>query len=64
MKTSFRKYGRLKGQDLCEITLTNDVGMEVKLLNYGATLESLTLAGVNMVLTLPKSEDYHQERNY
>ena len=41
MKTSFNKYGRKDGKDLCEIVLENDHGMIVKVLNYGATLEKV-----------------------
>lgn len=43
MKTSFNKYGRKDGKDLCEISLKNDNGMVVKVLNYGATLEKFCL---------------------
>ena len=64
MKTSFRKYGRKDNKDLCEITLENDHGMVVKVLNYGATLEKVLLDGENMILSLDKPEDYDKERNY
>ncbi len=52
MKTSFKKYGRKDSQDLCEISLENDHGMQVNLLNYGATLEKILLNQENMILTL------------
>lgn len=64
MKTSFKKYGQKDGKDLCEITLENDKGMEVKVLNYGATLEKVLLNGENMILSLLSPEDYSKERNY
>lgn len=65
MKTNFVKYGRKDGKDLCEITLTNDAGMQVKVLNYGATLEKVLMPdGKNMILSLEKPEDYSKERNY
>ena len=37
------KYGHQNHHDLCEITMTNDIGMQVKILNYGATLEDVVL---------------------
>ncbi|GAA3634905.1 galactose mutarotase [Lactobacillus hamsteri] len=65
METSFIKYGRKDEKDLCEITLTNDAGMQVKVLNYGATLEKVLMPdGKNMILSLEKPEDYSKERNY
>lgn len=65
MKTSFKKYGRLNGHDLCEITLENDRGMTVKVLNYGATLEQVLMPdGKNMILSLQHPEDYSKERNF
>lgn len=64
MKTSFRKYGRKDNQDLCEISLENDHGMEIKVLNYGATLEKVLLNKENMILTLNSREDYSKERNF
>lgn len=51
MKTSFNKYGRKDGKDLCEISLKNDNGMVVKVLNYGATLEKVLLNDKNMILS-------------
>ena len=64
MKTSFRKYGRKDNQDLCEISLENGHGMQVKVLNYGATLEKVLLDGENMILSLNSPEDYSKERNF
>lgn len=64
MKTNFVKYGRKDDQDLCEITLQNDHGMTVKVLNYGATLEKVLLNGENMILSLKSPEDYSKERNF
>lgn len=64
MKTSFNKYGVLAGHDLCEITLSNDHNMSVKILNYGATLEKVSLNGEDMILSLAKPEDYSKERNF
>lgn len=64
MKTSFNKYGRKDGKDLCEISLKNDNGMVVKVLNYGATLEKVLLNDKNMILSLNSPADYSQERNY
>ena len=64
MKTSFEKYGRKDSQDLCEISLENDYGMQVNILNYGATLEKVLLNQENMILTLNSPEDYSKERNF
>ncbi|TSO26556.1 aldose epimerase family protein [Lactobacillus sp. LL6] len=64
MKTSFVKYGRKDDKDLCEITLANSKGTEVKVLNYGATLEKVLLNGENMILSLDTPLDYSKERNY
>ncbi|KRL89960.1 aldose epimerase family protein [Lactobacillus kalixensis] len=64
MKTNFEKYGRKDDKDLCEITLENDAGMTVKVLNYGATLEKVLLDGKNMVLSLKTPEDYSKQRNF
>ena len=64
MKTNFVKYERKDNKDLCEITLENDAGMAVKVLNYGATLEKVLLNGENMILSLNSPEDYSKERNF
>ncbi|MBN3488863.1 aldose epimerase family protein [Lactobacillus acidophilus] len=64
MKTNFVKYERKDNKDLCEITLENDAGMAVKVLNYGATLEKVLLDGENMILSLNSPEDYSKERNF
>ena len=64
MKTSFIKYSRKNNQDLCEISLENDHGMQVKVLNYGATLEQVLLGGENMILSLNEPADYSKERNF
>lgn len=65
MKTSFKKYGEFFGKDLCELVLENDHNMKVKLLNYGACLEKVIMPdGQNMVMSLEKPSDYHQERNF
>lgn len=64
MKTKFTKYGEKDGKDLCELVLTNSQGTEVKVLNYGATLEKVLIDGDDMILSLDKPEDYSKERNY
>ena len=64
MKTNFVKYERKDNKDRCEITLENDAGMAVKVLNYGATLEKVLLDGENMILSLNSPEDYSKERNF
>lgn len=64
MKTNFVKYERKDNKDLCEITLENDAGMAVKVLNYGDTLEKVLLNGENMILSLNSPEDYSKERNF
>ena len=55
MDVSVEQYGQYQGQNLYELTLTNDQGMVVKLLNYGATLEKVLLPEAdglhNMVLS-------------
>ncbi|XOQ56453.1 MAG: hypothetical protein ACFWTT_02295 [Lactobacillus delbrueckii] len=68
MRLTFKKYGRLQGRDLCEFALENDHGMSVKLLNYGATLEDVTVpvdgAKRHIILSLKQAEDYSKERNF
>ena len=68
MKTVVRKYGYLDNRDLCEISLINDNGMQVKILNYGATLEKIeipTSKGLeNIIMSLTSPEDYSKGRNY
>lgn len=68
MDVSVEQYGQYQGQNLYELTLTNDQGMVVRLLNYGATLEKVLLPEAdglhNMVLSLPTREDYSKERNF
>ncbi|KFC33859.1 aldose epimerase [Lacticaseibacillus rhamnosus K32] len=68
MDVSVEQYGQYQGQNLYELTFTNDQGMVVKLLNYGATLEKVLLPEAdglhNMVLSLPTREDYSKERNF
>ena len=68
MDVSVEPYGQYQGHNLYELTLTNDQGMVVKLLNYGATLEKVLLPEAdglhNMILSLPSREDYAKERNF
>lgn len=64
MRTSFKKYGEKNGKDLCEITLKNSQGTEVKVLNYGATLEKVLLDNENMIMSLSTPADYSKERNF
>lgn len=64
MKTKFTKYGVKDNKDLCEITLTNSQGTEVKVLNYGATLEKVLIDSENMILSLNEPIDYSKERNF
>lgn len=64
MKTTFTKYGQKDGKDLCEITLTNGQGTQVKVLNYGATLEQVLIDGENMIMSLLQPSDYSKERNF
>ena len=69
MKIQIKKYGYLQGKNLCEFTLTNDQGMQVKLLNYGATAEDVLVPLKNgeerhVILALNKPEDYDKERNF
>ena len=68
MDVSVEQYGQYQGQNLYELTLTNDQGMVDRLLNYGATLEKVLLPEAdglhNMVLSLPTREDYSKERNF
>ncbi|MCT3064954.1 aldose epimerase family protein [Lactiplantibacillus pentosus] len=68
MQVSVFKYGHQNHHDLCEISMVNDRGVQVKILNYGATLESIVLPMVtgprNVVLSLGGPEDYAKERNF
>lgn len=63
------KYQRLTHRDCCEITLTNNNGGTVTILNYGATLEKFIVPDhqgkfINMVLSLSKASYYSKERNF
>lgn len=68
MNISIYKYQRCNDKDYCEIQLTNDNGMKVVLLNYGATLEKILLPTCkgpkNVIMTLPGSQSYSKERNF
>lgn len=68
MDITVSKYDHQAGKDYCELTLTNDQGMQVKLLNYGATLEKILLPGdqglENVILSLATPADYARERNF
>lgn len=68
MKTLVRKYGTMGDKDLCEITLINDNGVHVTILNYGATLERFEIpvpTGLeNIIMSLETPEDYAKERNF
>ncbi|MQS74834.1 galactose mutarotase [Lactobacillus halodurans] len=65
IKTSKVQYSK----NQYEITLQNNNGMIVKLLNYGATLEKILVPTengelVDLILSLDKPEDYSKERNF
>lgn len=65
MTVTMQRYGSLRGEPLYEFTIQNAHGMQVRLLNYGATLESvLTPDGTNLILSLPSPEDYSKARNF
>lgn len=68
MKTLVRKYGTMNDKDLCEISLLNDNGVHVTILNYGATLERFEIpvpTGLeNIIMSLETPEDYAEERNF
>ncbi|MFD1392600.1 aldose epimerase family protein [Lacticaseibacillus jixianensis] len=68
MAIKMQKYGTLRGEPLYEFILTNQAGMAVHLLNYGATLARVvvpTASGpLDQILTLPAIEDYAKERNF
>ncbi|WP_297817621.1 aldose epimerase family protein [uncultured Lactobacillus sp.] len=69
MKIETNHYAYQNGKDYCEYTLTNDNGMVVKLLNYGATLKQILLPNKdgqleNVILSLPTALDYSKERNF
>lgn len=68
MKAEVNKYQYRNGADYCEITLINDRGLRVCLLNYGATLEKVlvpTDEGLeNVIMSLDTPADYSKERNF
>lgn len=68
MDIQVERYAHQDHRDYCEITLINDRGMQVKVLNYGATLEQvlLPLNGrlENVILSLDTPADYSKERNF
>lgn len=68
MEITVTTYDHQAGKDYCELTLTNDQGMQVNLLNYGATLEKILLPSErgleNVILSLPTPADYSRERNF
>jgi len=66
MKLSEMIVGQFDGQDVKEYTLTNVQGMEVRLINYGAIVSSLTAPDrsgkyENVVLGFEKAEQYWTE---
>ena len=70
-RINIRKYQYVNKQDYCEITLKNKNGVTATILNYGATLEKFCLpaadshtAPENMILSLPRPEDYSKARNF
>ncbi|WP_203623529.1 MULTISPECIES: aldose epimerase family protein [unclassified Lacticaseibacillus] len=68
MTIKLQKYGTLRGEPLYEFTLTNQAGMAVHLLNYGATLARVVVptarGPLDQILTLPSVADYAKERNF
>lgn len=68
MQITVKKYAHQAQHDYCELTLTSDAGMQVKLLNYGATLEQVCLPInghlQNVILSLPNAVAYSKARNY
>ena len=62
------RYQRENQHDYCEITMENSQGMQVKLLNYGATLERIlipTAQGLeNIIMSLDSPADYSKARNF
>lgn len=68
MDIGIQEYGKFFQHNLYEITLINDYGMHVSLLNYGATLEKVELPtddGLeNVIMSLEKPIDYSRERNF
>ena len=68
MTIKLQKYGTLRGEPLYEFTLTNQAGMAVHLLNYGATLARVVVptahGSLDQILTLPSVADYAKERNF
>lgn len=66
MKLSEKIVGQFEGRDVKEYTLTNALGMQVKLINYGAIVTSLTAPDrdgkyENIVLGFEKAEQYWTE---
>ncbi|KRM12283.1 aldose epimerase family protein [Paucilactobacillus suebicus] len=68
MNIQVNKYAYKDEHDYCEIELSNDNGMKVDLLNYGATLEKVlvpTSNGLrNVIMSLDQPADYSKERNF
>ncbi|GAX03961.1 aldose 1-epimerase [Secundilactobacillus pentosiphilus] len=68
MPIKVARYQRKGQHDYCEITMVNRHGMQVKLLNYGATLEKVlipTARGLeNVIMSLESPEDYSKARNF
>jgi len=68
MDVQVTKYAHQNHQDYCEITLCNNNGMQVKILNYGATLEKILLPRngklENVILSLDSPADYSKKRNF
>ncbi|KRN23366.1 aldose epimerase family protein [Lacticaseibacillus camelliae] len=68
MSIQMHKYGTLRGEPLYEFILTNQAGMAVHLLNYGATLARVVVptahGPLDQILTLPSIADYAKERNF
>lgn len=45
MPIQTQSFGTFEGQEIHQFTLTNSSGMEVRLINYGATITSISLPG-------------------
>ncbi|TGV01840.1 aldose epimerase family protein [Flavivirga rizhaonensis] len=45
MAVSKNTFGNYKNQEILQYTLSNDNGMQVKIMNYGATITSITVRG-------------------
>ena len=57
------EFGKVDGKEVYKYTLTGD-NVSVSVLDFGATVQSLFVDGINIVQSFDKAEDYKTRRGY